>query len=894
MTYDATLNVVAKFLEDRPRSGSSLKPGDLQNLDPLTSSSLLEAYYGVGEISPKPLEEAIDEIVKANTDVDVNDFADAPSHFNGEEFKKGNDHLLVRIREDILKELRKEHPNYSDARVWTGQYLHTLQDFYSNTNWIEMKGTVPYEDLGRDGVDILPTVKKAACSDCDYTGVDGDCYNNIIVDGEELTSGYRSGQKGSNKNKDKCSHGGPDDSTKDDSAIGGINKESRELLYSPHNILHLNATVAAMMATDNFFLAPDYGLRENVGDEVFMQFFNLQLNSSKSLTFAIDTTGSMRDDIDAVKEEVNRIIDERVGTVNEPANYVLVPFNDPDYGPVYITTNSTLYREWIDSLTATGGGDCPEMSMSGTELAVNHSIPGSDVYVFTDADAKDEYKRDDVADLALKKNIALDYLLTGNCGGYRAASQGQSSDVKIQSSDESSEVEESYFRRKRTLGSYEYLAEVSGGWVVQTTKSQLSEATEIINLSFQGGQASVMILDKTGSGNVVFSSDATMSQIEITVLTSGVSNIPFTLADPTGSTPSDYRTVLNTATELILVVETPMPGEWTLTLHDSRDWHITVNATTTVDFLYSFYTKDDFGRILPLHCSPATGQEVTILVTVTGLEKVSTLTGLVIEDNYGVELDTLTLSTLDSVSYTADTVVPSEDFTLKLEGMDGDSNIFQRVYSSDVIVQSVSLSMDGGANHALDPTGIPFTINFSIHNYGDTTDTYTVSVDDTLGFLMEYEPSDVTVPAKESVDGFMIVAAENGTESGTVSVGTLLVYGMTGATNYIEYKLTVMDYIAEQREFDELRESMTSPTFATDSTTPTMAVTTMSAYDPPTNWYQPVLIGLIVALVIAVCIVLTAFLVSKFYKGKKNAVHPRTTDKSQQTWTLEDFDESKA
>lgn len=51
--------------------------------------------------------------------------------------------------------------------------------------------------------------------------------------------------------------------------------------------------------------------------------------SSRALGFVIDTTKSMSDDIEAVRNAASAILDSEVGTENEPSVYILVPFNDP-------------------------------------------------------------------------------------------------------------------------------------------------------------------------------------------------------------------------------------------------------------------------------------------------------------------------------------------------------------------------------------------------------------------------------------------------------------------------------------------------------------------------------------------------------------------------------------
>ena len=53
------------------------------------------------------------------------------------------------------------------------------------------------------------------------------------------------------------------------------------------------------------------------------------ITRSAVVCFVFDTTGSMADDIEAARDKVNKIIDSKKGTQDEPSEYILVPFNDP-------------------------------------------------------------------------------------------------------------------------------------------------------------------------------------------------------------------------------------------------------------------------------------------------------------------------------------------------------------------------------------------------------------------------------------------------------------------------------------------------------------------------------------------------------------------------------------
>lgn len=46
-------------------------------------------------------------------------------------------------------------------------------------------------------------------------------------------------------------------------------------------------------------------------------------------------------------------------------NYVLVLFHDPEVDPPFISTDPDVFQQELASVTVQGGGDCPEMAMSG-------------------------------------------------------------------------------------------------------------------------------------------------------------------------------------------------------------------------------------------------------------------------------------------------------------------------------------------------------------------------------------------------------------------------------------------------------------------------------------------------------------------------------------------------
>ena len=76
-----------------------------------------------------------------------------------------------------------------------------------------------------------------------------------------------------------------------------------------------------------YIFSTDYGLLNVSGEEAYRKLLNL--GTGATLAFVIDETGSMRDEILAVKEEAIEIVRETNGTYDAPYNYVVVPFSDP-------------------------------------------------------------------------------------------------------------------------------------------------------------------------------------------------------------------------------------------------------------------------------------------------------------------------------------------------------------------------------------------------------------------------------------------------------------------------------------------------------------------------------------------------------------------------------------
>ncbi|KAG7265721.1 hypothetical protein CRUP_024657, partial [Coryphaenoides rupestris] len=230
----------------------------------------------------------------------------------------------------------------------------------------------------------------------------------------------------------------------------------------------------------------------------------------------------MSDDISAVKDVTASLVDSKVGTRDEPSLYVLVPFNDPDFGPLRRTTDPEVFKTWLNALTATGGGDFPELSLSGLQLALTGAPPGSEIFMFTDATAKDSHLKDTVIALIERTKTVVNFMLTGSfvfTFRSRRDVDGQSGGGPAS--------------RMSTPESHLYsdLAQSSGGQAIQVSKSELSEATSIITESSAASLVTLLQAVRSPGKDETFSfSVDESSEFDGSILEPGSSiSVPFTV-----------------------------------------------------------------------------------------------------------------------------------------------------------------------------------------------------------------------------------------------------------------------------------------------------------------------------------------------------------------------------
>ncbi|KPP57994.1 hypothetical protein Z043_124228, partial [Scleropages formosus] len=373
MTHaDITRTAIVRQLTQVCRSRSSADGAALALQDEgMSAARLLTTCFQLDSL-PKFVE-AFEVIKDSNVRVDIRHVFDEEYHFDSETFEDGRS--LISSGLSFIKGSIQQG-NFREARERLGQICHTLQDFYSHSNWVDdlFSGALTITDI------LSPDVNTPTCTDC----IDNNCENNIlpeVIQQQKLTSGYFS-LTSSHKPDGKCSHGGIIDLTSHQSPVGGINKDKTSASHG-----HLHSTAAEVATNATVQLLED--IRVSVGDSSFLRLMGI--TRSSVLCFVIDTTGGMSDVIKEAKRVASSIIDSTQGTANEPSDYILVAFNS---------------------------------STARTRMALRAVPASSYIFVFADAPAKDSYLMSTVTALIESTRSVVNFMLTNPIVSRRRRSYG--------------------------------------------------------------------------------------------------------------------------------------------------------------------------------------------------------------------------------------------------------------------------------------------------------------------------------------------------------------------------------------------------------------------------------------------------------------------------------------
>ncbi|XP_078734821.1 von Willebrand factor A domain-containing protein 7-like [Lampetra fluviatilis] len=767
-------------------------------LDEMAKTKESATGYKVNYKSTPSYNDAKDEILRANanTDWELSTKDDPRFHFDAEMFV-ASQQKLVSQRNGLIRYLLKDEvmsSDYSMARKLTGRILHTLQDFYSHSNWIEMGNTEPKNDIFDFSAAEVAGPDVPTCTNCGST-----CSGNIrpeINANHLLTSGYYSSQMIDSEvikkpdGKWKCSHGGVLDSTRWDNAQGGINKDSSNEYLSPHYELHGKAVDVAIKATINFFR----DLRREVdNDLVFGRYIGFE--QTTSIAFVIDTTGSMGPYIDDVRMEVARIVDERAKNGELPTLFMLVPFNDPDFGPVFVSRSASQFKSWLSGLYLHYGDDEPEMFFSALILCLSAIAPQSEIFIFTDASAKDAGLQPQAAAIAEKKKCKVNVVV-----------------VRTPSSRRFFDNQGNFKRKRRSINALSYYDEIafsSGGLAFHPTSSEFQSLMVVIGELSKAQQVNILNVrdvDTTKSTVLRFPIDSSTSNIVIFYTGALYTLTNITISDPSGTRDdavAGNTTLLSTqiyGNYFIMQLREPkLTGIWQIQITSEGLSSLRIIGQSSLNFIYKFGVEDDVGPhpgIRVITNRPSAGVPLLVEVTITDEDTSSAIAEtLTLLSPDGRPLQIIPLYDTSPGGYIGKIdSLPEEQFCVYVSGKDSKNNTFGRVFPTVSHVTTITLQIVSQELYPKLINGTPAYLNISVTNSGDA-DTFAAIASADPGFIVTIFPSNrFNISRNSSVILTLKLEANSAMGIGIFGTISLVVQGANSTSNFIVTQAEILKY----------------------------------------------------------------------------------------------------
>eukprot|EP00047_Mylnosiga_fluctuans_P024832 m.171480 g.171480 ORF g.171480 m.171480 type:complete len:956 (-) comp9936_c0_seq1:86-2953(-) len=655
-----------------------------------------------------------------------------------------------------------------------GRALHTLQDFYAHSNWVDMGRKSIHDGVGR-------AVVQPANFNVAFCGQDR---STLLpnLDGI-LTTGYfpislnipalctKLIPVG------KCRHGlssfladCPLGLNKDDSPEFGPVDNTQEARNFPM------AQALAIAASKRFLLDVYADLASSSGGRAAYLG-----RCGVNLHYIIDTTGSMSDDIASVQGYIRTLTVNRPASAPTVARFGMTLFNDPSPPITSFYSDASSFLTALSLLTVSGGDDCPELLFGGILSASQADVNGAQLFVFTDADGKDAYLSATAAASVLSKSQTVKFLLPGSCTSRRRAV-----DVAITN-----------------------FATVTGSTVLRTSPSTLGTALAIVDTSLQLDSATLFAIVTytvyTPTASLCTGSPFLCYCSSVSFPASGLTrNFTFTVTFASASSPSLASTVGKPAGSQIVLssnnaimgasvysIANLTPSQYTFTVcSNAGALPLTISGIARMPFsVKDFDFTVPMGRPgeetpVPIEGAPVTGTTLQLACRLQLFSPNTTRADMFSNINISLlsqDGTTRYASTAANASLSGDSlflyvasrgtvIVPRLTFVVVVSGTFNQSD-FQLQYGSPVVPQSlridyVSVKGEGNAS-SLFSTALPFAniplrnssvlqLNVSSQAISATTVSLIVQADNSSSTipltLLDYiAPSSINVPAGGSL-----------------------------------------------------------------------------------------------------------------------------------------------
>ncbi|XP_050355402.1 hemicentin-1-like [Nymphalis io] len=489
-----------------------------------------------------------------------------------------------------------------------------------------------------------------------------------------------------------------------------------------------------------------------------------------SLTFVIDDTFSMYDDIRQVKIKTNEVFDAVLyANASNIDDFVLITFNDPYAKIRTVTRDRNEFKRALEGISVNGGGDCPEYAMAGIELALEKSKPNSFFYVFTDASAKDYSQFERIKSLSQKKSVQVSFLLTGYCGRLN----------------------------DRDYIVFDKLSEATSGQVFHIKKDDIHKIIDYIIASITHKKTTLgqQVFDNGYGNKLSFAVDSKVWDIIVSI---SAVNPKFKVIDPDGNIVDTEHIATTDKTAIRKLIA--RPGVYTIDLSSNGRTSVVVTGSTSVSFQHGFsYLKPE--SINETSSMPVPGVKSYLTIALNNDKRDVALKTAELRDldNNVIKELPLKLINAEKQYYTTDPFVPPNTlFKIAVNGFTKSNEKITRISSTTVELQkpelekklvkkspSVTLLSDDKIEvkygHAVD-------IKCKLHGYPQPD----VMWEDTFGII---GPSTV-VPIDLPYDYMTVLTIDKVTKNSTVTCRALNSEGEGTKSVKIEIKnyFNVLEY----------------------------------------------------------------------------------------------------
>lgn len=661
----------------------------------------------------------------ANWYTDIYEQTNANAHFDDESLAGGSARLRGKVDSIIqnLADCKKD-----EALKEMGRALHTLQDFYAHSNWVNHWGGVNsgIYSLGNPPASLScspPTFAPAGVT-TGYFSLPGYLYPSPFITQCATTP------------SNKCCH---KDMNKDDAG----------------RPLHGPARASAEAATDEFVQHVENQIRSRYPGTKGEAMIQLLKKDQRDIAFVIDDTGSMSTDLAGVKATVNSLVDS-IAAGNESPRFSLYTFKD---STTYRgqTCDPAEMRAKVAPLFASGGGDCPEAA-NGAQLAAAQAIQkGGQIFVATDASAGDPQIAPTLLSVVQAKNINISVILTGNCTSDSALLAPVTESRDFQATTTATPVippgDLTALSSQRSFGA---LAALSGGMLFRVSRTEFPQAADIILNRTRPENTDVLYaIDISGAAGKSYTVPVDSFLDDVTFVVSRLQasgTFTLTLKRPDGSVVAagDPGVTFTTTSGVRAVkINAPADGNWTLDVAGSGKFVASVFGKSELNLTrFSFLQAPTLQRpeveFTPLPGLPIAG-ETTIGEARMGGERTSV--GFSMRNPDATIIGPLALSEARSNVFQGDVVAPATDFLVYANGIDANGQPFQRVFRQFFKAQTVRVTPKQ-LFQTVAP-GSSATYEFDVTNLSPTAMSYRIYRNSASGFPVS-GPTSLSLAAGET------------------------------------------------------------------------------------------------------------------------------------------------